>query len=335
MGGIDISDTIFKVSQYCDDTTLFVKDSDSAKYAIDVVKEFGCRSGLQLNIDKCDFMWLGGRKQSKESICGREPVSRMKILGVWFSAIENCDNLNLEVAGSKIKRTVENWARRDLTIKGKITVAKSLLVSQLVYLMTTNRIEEKSLAKIQSHIMKFVWRGRPPKVARKTIIMPIESGGLALPDVMASYRANRIAWIRRLAKLQDSAFVKVLQKRLRIKMADLVKTKMDDRWIKRRIVPEFYKEIIAWLNEINIINEPDSAQLIRQQPIWHNAWVNVQGSSLAYREDVEKRLTMIDDIVDNFGNILTYQNYMDSNADVRINLLMYGTYVCAEGYRGL
>ena len=169
---------------------------------------------MQLNIDKCDFMWLGGKKQSREHNGGREPVSRMKILGVWFSAIENCDNLNLDVVGSKIKRTVEHWDRRDLTIKGKITVAKTLLVSQLVYLMTINRIEEKSLANIQSHIMKFVWRGRPPKVAKKTVVMPIERGGLKLPDVMASYRANRIAWIRRLAKLQDNAFVKVLQKRL-------------------------------------------------------------------------------------------------------------------------
>ena len=46
-----------------------------------------------------------------------------------FSATKNCGNLNLDVVGSKIKRTFEQWDRRDLTIKGKITVAKTLLVS--------------------------------------------------------------------------------------------------------------------------------------------------------------------------------------------------------------
>ena len=83
--------------------------------------------------------------------------------------------------------------------------------------------------------------------------------------------ANRIAWIRRLAKLQDNAFVKVLQKRLRIKITDLIKIKIDHRWVRSRIVPEFYKEIVVWIDEIDIIKEPDSAQLIRLQPIWHNA----------------------------------------------------------------
>ena len=39
------------------------------------------------------------------------------------------------------------------------------------------------------------------------------------------------------------------------------------------------EEIIVWIDEIDIIKEPDSAQLIRQQPIWHNAWVNVQGNT--------------------------------------------------------
>ena len=42
-------------------------------------------------------------------------------------------------------------------------------------------------------------------------------------------------------------------------------------------MPEFYKEIVVWIDEIDIIKEPDSAQLIRLQPIWHNSWVNVQG----------------------------------------------------------
>ena len=59
--GIDVDGITFKVSQYCDDTTLFVKDTASAENAINTVRDFGHRSGLKLNLDKCDFMWLGQR----------------------------------------------------------------------------------------------------------------------------------------------------------------------------------------------------------------------------------------------------------------------------------
>ena len=78
---------------------------------------------------------------------------------------------------------------RDLTLKVKITVVKSVLASQLVYLIASQRFDEKSLTAIQSHIMKFVWRGRLPKVAKRTIIMPIDGGGLNLrgDNNMSSY----------------------------------------------------------------------------------------------------------------------------------------------------
>ena len=64
-----MSNNVFKISQYCDDTTLFVNDLSSADNAIGIVKEFGAASGLQLNIDKCDFMWLGKNRFSQDLVC--------------------------------------------------------------------------------------------------------------------------------------------------------------------------------------------------------------------------------------------------------------------------
>ena len=68
-------------------------------------------SRARVNIDKCDFMWLGPKKQSQQNICGRETVKRIKILGVWFSAVEDCSQANLDEAGRKIKKTIEIWGQ--------------------------------------------------------------------------------------------------------------------------------------------------------------------------------------------------------------------------------
>ena len=209
-------------------------------------------------------------------VCGREPVDNIKILGAWFSAIGNCDDRNTEAVVTKIGKTVVQWERRDLTLKGKITVVKFLLASQLIYLIASQRIYEKSLTAIQSHIMKVVWRGRPPKVAKRTITMPIDSGGLKLQEVETIYRANRIAWIGKSISLHDNAFVKVIEKKLRIRVENLIRIKLDERWVKSRKIPVFYREMMYWFEALGIAVETNSAQAIRRQPLWHNMRMTIQ-----------------------------------------------------------
>ena len=59
-------------------------------------------------------------------------------------------------------------------------------------------------------------------MAKRTIIMTVEKGGLKLPEVATAYRANWIAWMRRLVELQDTGFVKLFQKRIRISVVKLL-----------------------------------------------------------------------------------------------------------------
>ena len=321
--GIELSGTIFKISQYCDDTTLFVKDSTSAERVIDIVRDFGKDSGLQLNMDKSDFMWLGPKRRSGEEICGREPVDKIKILGVWFSANENCNRINTEAVEGKIRKTVDNWKQRDLTLKGKITVVKALLTSQLVYLFASDSIDEKVLNAIQSHIMKYVWRGRPPKVAKRTMILPVEKGGLNLPDVMNIYKANRISWMGRLVQLRENSFVKVLQKRLRVSVFDMGKMKLDEEWINHRQIPVFYKKMLKWFMALEITKEPETGQAVREQPMWHNNFINVRGKSLVSSERVEKRVPLVDDFIGREGKVLSYETFTEQNEGLLLNALTY------------
>ena len=322
VSGITISDTSFKISQYCDDTTIFVKDLISAEKVIEIVHEFGNISGLQLNINKCEFMWLGRKKECDELICNRVPVKAIKILGTWFSSSKDCSQLNIEGVVNRMKTTIELWSQRDLTIKGKITVVKTLIASQLNYLMAVDRVEEKSLAQIQKLIMKFVWNKRPPKVAKRTMIMSIDKGGLKLPDMVSILRASRITWIGRLIRFQRSSFAEVIHKRLRVDLNSLCKMKLDMQWVRNRDMPEFYKEMLAWFMELNVIHEPASAQTIRQQPLWHNGWITVQGKSLSWLIDSEVKVPIIDDIVDNQGHILSHQDFVSQHG-IRVNVLTY------------
>ena len=106
--------------------------------------------------------------------------------------------------------------------------------------------------------------GRPPKVAKRTLCLPIEKGGLKAPDLTLMNRANRVAWIGRLIRLSEATFVQVLEDRIRAPVGQMVKMNYDVHWIDSRPIPEFYKEMLMWYKELNLIEEPSNVKGIRQ-----------------------------------------------------------------------
>ena len=80
-------------------------------------------------------------------ICSRTPVRQLKILGIEFSASANCEDGNMQTITNRIQNTLNRWSQRDMTIKGRITIAKSLVVSQMIYVMSASPIKKKTLGK--------------------------------------------------------------------------------------------------------------------------------------------------------------------------------------------
>ena len=321
--GISVAGTELKISQYIDDTTIYVQDEKSACKAINIVHDFGKISGLKLNMDKCEFMWLGAKKHCSSRICGQPPVERVKILGVIFSAIHSCEADNIRQAEGKIHAKLNQWSQRDLTLKGKITVAKSLLVSQLTYLMTSMPIENKHLNSIQSKIMKFLWRGRPPKVAKNTLYQGIESGGLNLPNLIASNKALRASWVGKIIGNSELAFAKIFKAKIRVELRDLAKMNFSKAWVTTRKIPQFYKEMLMWFRESIPLNEPRTGKEVRKQLIWNNASIRVQGKSVFCRALYNEGVKLIDDFLDDSGRILDYRNFRQRFPAARIGPLRY------------
>ena len=321
--GIEVSHNIFKISQYCDDTTLFVNNISSADNVICIVNEFGTASGLELNMDKCDFMWLGRRRNCQNRVCGKDPVKSIKILGVTFSATVDCNLVNLESVEMKMKRTMDQWLQRQLTIKGRITVVKSLIVSQMMYIMAAMIIDKKHLTRIQGNIMKFIWRGRPPKVAKNTLSMEVEKGGLKVPDLISINASSRVAWIGRIARQQEATFVKTLQNRLQATICDILHINIDMTWIKSRLIPGFYEEMVTCFKALQLTRQPACGKEVRRQLMWHNLAVQVDRKTLTsgtlYREGIK----LIDDFVDEQGNLLSHASFLSQYPFLHINPLVY------------
>ena len=80
--------------------------------------------------------------------------------------------------------TITNiWRPRCLSLKGKITIIKTLIIPQIHFLFAMIYIPENILQKIDKILFDFLWSSKPAKIKRSTIIAPIEEGGLGMVDV--------------------------------------------------------------------------------------------------------------------------------------------------------
>ena len=123
---IDILVVECKISQNADNTTLIPDGSfSSLENAFKTLDNFALVSGLKANYKKSEALWIGKQRNSKETLFLQRQLTwaRVKALGVWFSTIEGASGqLNFEEKIESLKKTVDNWHLRRLTLLGKVTV---------------------------------------------------------------------------------------------------------------------------------------------------------------------------------------------------------------------
>ena len=100
------------ISQFADDTTLFLDDSEkSIKSTLELLEKFSHISGLKVNFDKTKLIWIGSRKYSTRSIKTKWKLTwgeiRLKLLGLEFHVdLDRMIKLNFESKFKSINNTI-------------------------------------------------------------------------------------------------------------------------------------------------------------------------------------------------------------------------------------
>ena len=196
--GINIgkNDTEIRLTQLADDMTLFVKDVLSGEKAIEVVEEFGTISGVHLNRNKTKALWLG-------KICPDETIKNLswcdtfvKSLGIYFSKKKD---LSLDMNWSqerymKIQQILASWKQRNLSLKGKIVILKTLVISKLVYTAQVLSCPQEWTYSYEKLFYKFLW-GNRIKVKKGFMINSLQNGGMNMIDMSIQFISLRLKWL--------------------------------------------------------------------------------------------------------------------------------------------
>ena len=263
--GVEINNEIFKLAMMADDITLINKDQQSIISALKIFSEFEKCSGLKLNLSKTEIIPIGNQRgkiirlpSHLEKITVKNRP--FKALGVWFSIdTQETLNLNLLERIKAIATLINIWKGRRLSLKGKITILRTLILPQVQFLFSMIEIPETILKQLDKIFFDYLWDNKPSKIKRSTIIGPIEQGGLAMIDVHEIHTAAKCSWIRRLHDSTNSKWknsflnlmnleIHMFNKNLDIKMVNKCKTEFHKQtlssWIKIHCIePKTYTDI--------------------------------------------------------------------------------------------
>ena len=163
--GIVVGGKEIKVTQFADDTTVFVNDHQSVINLLKLLSEFKHTSGLEVNTSKTEAMWLGAwRNKTDTPYNYKWPQEPIQALGIFFSYNSDAAN-NLNFGGKiiKLKNTLKNWKRRKLTLHGRIKIVKTLRLSKLIYNTSVLEIPDCYVKKINKLSFDFIWEGKEIK----------------------------------------------------------------------------------------------------------------------------------------------------------------------------
>ena len=310
--GFDIGNCNFKLSQYADDTTLMLSNIESIKNAVHIISSFSCMSGLKLNIDKCEGMWIG-RKRDFVPVCEGIHFTEdpLKCLGIYIGGNnETRYDLNWKKKLEQFDQVLERWKNRNLTIFGKCLILKSLGISQLVFNMSLLEIKPETLKHINKSMYDFMWNSRD-RIKRNVLIGDYHKGGIRMIDLDNKVKSLRASWMSRIAVDKDAKWTCIYRHflgniGLRIEHTFLMNITDIKMFTCLSSLPAFYLNMLTSFNEAktNMALANMGNDQFLSQILWGNNLFLQKGKCLYFKNWITSNIIFVKDVFDSDGKFL-------------------------------
>ncbi|MCU7951650.1 MAG: reverse transcriptase family protein, partial [gamma proteobacterium symbiont of Bathyaustriella thionipta] len=134
INGIKVNNIEFMISQYADDTSIILDGTErSLNQALKELDTFAKISGLNVNFDKTQLVWIGSEKYSTRAIKTKWKLcwgkTTFRLLGIQFNTdMEKMIKENYTNKIQQVEKLIGLWEKRSLSPIGKITVIKTLML---------------------------------------------------------------------------------------------------------------------------------------------------------------------------------------------------------------
>jgi hypothetical protein len=317
VNGLTFGETEFQILQFADDTALILKDTQSLVECMKTLDEFYKVSGLKLNKKKTIVVTLGrGRNDAHTELLLNEIDLKLcddsfRYLGIYYHKNESImEYKNYRHRLDKITNLLRMWLQRDLSLKGKITVLKTLALSLLIYPLSMLNAPKWVIDEIDKLFLRFLWGDKPRKVKRLTTELKIMDGGLNMINVDYMARALKATWIHKIFSENNNKWTTIPKLYFnKISFNEICQTRFDERYLPYNL-PAFYRQCLIITNELRSA-EPESKEEIKHERLWLNTNIRIGMQPVFYKIWKEHNIKTVGDLLNNDNNFKTLEEIQE------------------------
>ena len=193
---------------------------------------------------------------------------------------------------------------RQLTLRGRITVFKSLAVSKVIHLLPITKLHNNTIDLFYKIQKTIIWPGKKANIKHSTLCNGYEKGCMKNVDLRNKITSMQCFWVKRFFE-DDFHYWNItplflIGKHLRknFKFHNNIDIS-NDILLK---FPSFYQDIfIKWIN--NFTSKSTIPSIILSEVIWFNSNIKVGSKPVYFSFSSDKNLNFIGQLFNDDGNI--------------------------------
>ena len=337
--GIVVNNNEIKISQFADDAQLINPgDQLSFESSIKVIHKFGDASGLFMNEEKTQAIWLGKSKNSKVKYLPHLNINwnpnKFKILGIWFTVnIQECEKINCQNKLEEVRTLLNIWMKRSITPVGRVAILRSLLLSKLVHLwMLLPDPPDNIIDCIQKLCFRFVWQNKQDRISRKTVVKRVKDGGLSIPDVRKYIQALKLTWLRKY-KATNHKWKSIANELC--PFLNNIDQYGPDFTLIGNTSNKFWRNIFTAYTKFCSCIEPKSVLELVAEPLFYNNKFKIDNKYITGKSWIQRGVYLVSHFLREDGEFLTLHEFNDKY-NMNVNFLTFNGYkMCIKQYSRL
>ena len=186
--------------------------------------------------------------------------------------IQQCETDNFSSKLIKVKKLSDVWSQRDLSLYGKITIAKTLGFSRLIFASACIQPPSYIIDIVTKLLANFVWNRKKQKIKRGTLIGPKEKGGLDLPEYETIIKSLLCTWVKRMRDGTQNGWKKIPSFYPgKVRGTLIFDCSYDIDLLELNGMPAFYIDILkSWAEIKDLVADHQERSNVREFIIWNN-----------------------------------------------------------------
>ena len=190
------------ITQYADDTTLFLSERTQLRHVFDLLSQFERATGSTINQAKTTGLLIGKPAYLDPLLTTVQwnNDDGLKILGItFFTDFLRTQNFNWSHRLTQLTSELDRHATRTLSLKGKVLILNTVAMAKLWHLATVIFLPPWLAKSLLTCLFDFLWglSGVNP-IKRTTLFQPKAKGGLGLKNPLTQQLALQLKFVRQL-----------------------------------------------------------------------------------------------------------------------------------------